>query len=132
MFNKSPKDTTKNQDSKGSPTSAKEVKSGINDKQFFIDTVARFCDKCGTSYTTNDVRIVKDSNFSSIIHFSCPNCKSNHIATFVKPMGMTSRVPINSDLQVDEVTEFAQKEGISSDEVLDLYNLLEASDSTNL
>ncbi|GAB4157350.1 MAG: hypothetical protein Fur003_1070 [Candidatus Dojkabacteria bacterium] len=130
MINKSPKN--KIQPNKEIRNTTKGSSSDATDKQFFIDTVARFCDKCGTSYTINDVRIVKDTNFSSIIHFSCPNCKSNHIATFVKPMGMTSRVPINSDLQVDEITQFAQREGISSDEVLDLYNLLESSEKASL
>lgn len=96
-------------------------------KSFFIDTIAKYCDKCGTAYTTSDVHIVQESNFSSIIHFSCSNCKSNQIATFIKPMGMSSRTQVNTDLEVNEISHFAQYEKISSDEVLDLFGYLEAN-----
>lgn len=97
-------------------------------KQFFIDTIAKFCDKCGSEYSSKDVHIVQESNFSSIIHFSCPNCKSNHIATFIRPMGMSSRMPINSDLGVEEIAQFARKDKVTSDEVLEVYNMLENLD----
>lgn len=97
-----------------------------NDKrQTFIDLIAKFCDKCGTSYTLDNVRIVKDTEFSSIIHFACFNCKSNHIATFFKPMGMSSRAPINTDLTVDEISKFSSLGRVSTEEVLDLYNEFE-------
>ncbi|MCA9376808.1 hypothetical protein H6763_03540 [Candidatus Nomurabacteria bacterium] len=94
-------------------------------KQFFIDTIAKFCDKCGTEYSITDIHIVQESNFSSIIHFSCSNCKSNHIATFIRPMGMSSRVPVNSDLSVNEISRFAKFDKVTSDEVLQLYDELE-------
>jgi len=56
----------------------------LNDKkQFFIDTIAKFCDKCGHPYSVEDLEIIQDTDISSIIHFSCPNCKSNHIATYL-------------------------------------------------
>lgn len=101
-------------------------------RKFFIDVVAKYCDKCGTSYTLSDVRIVRDSDFSSIIHFSCQNCESNHIATFVKPMGMASRTPINTDLSIEEIAKFAKSEKISSQEVLELYDELENISSLSL
>jgi hypothetical protein len=97
-------------------------------KKFYIETIAKFCDKCGSQYTTDNVKVVQESNFSSIIHFSCSNCKSNHIATYVKPMGISSRVPVNTDLTIDEISKFAQFEGISSNEVLDIYEYLEKND----
>lgn len=101
-------------------------------KRFFIDVVAKFCDKCGNGYDTSSVKIVRDSDFSSVIHLSCQKCKSNHIATFVKPMGMTSRSPVNSDLHPDEITGFARKSKVSTDEVLELYNELESTDEFRL
>ncbi len=114
---------------KNSQNNIKTSGPSENKKRFFIDTVAKFCDKCGNEYTPDDIHIVQETNFSSIIHFSCPKCKSNHIATFIRPMGVSSRVPVNCDLSVDEITKYATKPKITSDEVLDVYNLLEDPDN---
>lgn len=93
-------------------------------KQFFIDIIAKFCDKCGTPYTPDNLDIIQDNNISSIIHFSCDNCKSNHIATFIKPMGISNRMPVNTDLDVDEIGNFASMQETSLEEVLDIYMYL--------
>ncbi|HBB64861.1 hypothetical protein A3K02_02600 [candidate division WS6 bacterium RIFOXYD1_FULL_33_8] len=98
-------------------------------KQFFIDMIAKFCDKCGTPYTGSDLEIIQDTNLSSIIHFSCSNCKSNHIATFIKPMGISNRMPINTDLDVEEIGKFASRKETSVGEILDVYLYLKSKDS---
>jgi hypothetical protein len=92
-----------------------------NQKQYFIDTIAKFCDKCGKSYSINDVEIIQETPISSIIHFSCSNCKASHIATFIKPMGVSNRVPVNTDLEVEEIKKFASRKETSVDEILELY-----------
>jgi len=100
----------------------------LNDKlNFFIDTVAKYCDKCGTPYSVKDLHIIQDSNVSSIIHFSCSNCKSRHVATFVQPLGISSRAPINTDLNVDEIREFANMREVSTDDILNIYMYLQES-----
>ena len=97
-------------------------KENLNDKkQFFIDTIAKFCDKCGHPYSTEDLEIIQDTDISSIIHFSCPNCKSNHIATYFKPIGISNRMPINTDLDVEEIGKFTSMKETSAEEILDLY-----------
>ncbi|MGI6423311.1 MAG: hypothetical protein ACOX0X_01645 [Candidatus Dojkabacteria bacterium] len=97
-------------------------------KQFFINIIAKFCDKCGTPYTESNLEIIQDSNISSIIHFSCSNCKSNHIATFIKPMGVSNRMPINTDLDVEEIGAFASKNETSLEEILDIYIYLKGKE----
>ncbi|KKR05526.1 MAG: hypothetical protein UT34_C0002G0033 [candidate division WS6 bacterium GW2011_GWF2_39_15] len=91
---------------------------------FFIEAIARFCDKCGTPYSVDNLQIIQDNDFSSIIHFSCNNCKSRHIATFVKPIGVSSRMPVNSDLSVDEIAKFAKYNEVPADDILSVYTLL--------
>jgi len=93
-------------------------------KQFFIDTIAKFCDKCGSPYSPSDLVILQESENSSIIHFSCSNCKSKHIATFIKQMGISNRVPINTDLSEKEIARFATLRNTSADEVLEIYSYL--------
>lgn len=97
----------------------------LDDKlNFYIDTVAKFCDRCGSPYSKQDLNIVSDSGVSAIIHFSCSKCKSKHIATFLKPIGVSSRTPINTDLNVKEISKFAGKGVVNSDDILALYKEL--------
>jgi len=96
----------------------------IEKKQFFIDTIARFCDKCGTAYAVEDVNIVQNTGVSSIIHFSCRSCKSKHIATFVAPLGISSRVSVNTDLDVTEIRKFAMQRETSTQDILEIYTYL--------
>jgi len=93
-------------------------------KKFFINAIAKFCDKCGSPYSPSDLVILQDSGSSSIIHFSCSNCKSKHIATFVKPMGIASRMAINTDLTEKEIAKFATMGNTSPDEILGIYSYL--------
>ncbi len=92
-----------------------------NQKQFFIETIAKFCDKCGSAYSVDDLELIQDTPISSIIHFSCSNCKASHIATFLKPMGISNRTPINTDLEVEEIKKFAKRDETSIEEILNLY-----------
>lgn len=116
----------------------KTVKSNNEDKflkdklNFFIEAVAKFCDRCGTPYKPSNLNIIQDSGISSIIHFSCSNCKSRHIATFMRPLGVSSRSPINTDLDINEIKEFAKKGEVSSDDVLSIYSRLEKVSSIKL
>jgi hypothetical protein len=93
-------------------------------KEFFLDAVAKFCDKCGTAYNTDDLNIIQNSGVSVIIHFSCPSCKSRNIATYVPPLGMSNRVPINADLGVSEIKKFANRKEVSLEEILKVYKYL--------
>lgn len=93
----------------------------LEKKQFFLDSVAKFCDKCGTPYVLEDVNIIQNTGVLAIIHFSCHNCKSKNMATFVAPLGMSNRVPINTDLSVKEIKKFANKKEVSPEEILEIY-----------
>ncbi|MFH1547468.1 MAG: hypothetical protein ABIC57_03205 [bacterium] len=95
-----------------------------NQKQVFLDSVARYCDKCGKPYDINDVEILQQNNYSVIIHFSCKNCKARHLATFIKPLGVSSRMPVNTDLSIKEIAEFASKKAVSTNDVLDVHDLM--------
>lgn len=111
----------------------KPLKNNLDEKKtFFIDTIAKFCDKCGLPYSVSDLEIIQDTNISSIIHFSCSNCKSNHIATFLKPMGMSNRMPINTDLTVDEIGDFAMRKETSVEEILDVYLYLKKKEKVKI
>lgn len=90
-------------------------------KQHYLNSISKFCDKCGTAYTKNDVNVIKDTGSTAIIHLTCHNCKSKNIATVHSKTGSGTRMPINTDLKVNEINKFAKKSEISSQELLDLY-----------
>lgn len=104
--------------------------SSEDKKKFFIENVARFCDKCGRGYEVDDVEILQQTDYSVIIHFACPRCKARHLATFIKPLGITSRVPVNTDLSVEELGKFAGKRSVSSNDVLDVHEGMKKSQLT--
>ena len=99
-------------------------------KEFFIENVARYCDKCGRAYEPDDVEILQKTDYSVIIHFGCPNCKARHLATFIKPLGITSRIPVNTDLSIEELSRFAGKRSVSSNDVLDVHEVLKEDNVT--
>jgi len=104
--------------------STNSTNSANSKKQFFIDTIAKFCDKCGSAYKPEDLNIVLENGLTTIIHFSCTNCKSSHIASFIMPLGLASRVPVNTDLSTPELMDFANQSKVSIDDILTLYETL--------
>jgi len=105
-------------------------KSIDSQKSFFIENIARYCDKCGKAYDIDDIEILQSNDYSTIIHFSCQNCKARHLATFVRPLGVSSRMPVNTDLSIDEIGKFAGGQGVTSNDVLDVHGILKSSKVT--
>jgi len=105
--------------------------NSLSKKLFFLDNIAKFCDKCGTTYTPDNIRIIRENGLATIIHFSCSKCKTMHIANFIIPLGLASRVPLNTDLTQDEIVKFASMKKISSDEVLNLYESIKSDTSAS-
>jgi hypothetical protein len=103
----------------------------IEKKLFLLENIAKFCDKCGTKYTTDDINVMFENQMSSIVAFSCTKCKASHVANFTLPMGIASRVPVNSDLAMDELQAFSNMGKVTVDEVLNLYELLSAAKQGN-
>lgn len=104
----------------------------LQKKQFLIDSVAKFCDKCGTPYTVDDLNIVQSTGAGMIIHFSCRNCKAKHVASLVMPLGMSQRMPVNMDLDSSEFEKFVSKKSLTKQNILDVYAALKDVKSVTL
>lgn len=102
----------------------------LDRKKFFIENVAQYCDKCGKPYDVDDVEILQQNDYSVIIHFACSNCKARHLATFIKPLGITSRIPVNTDLSIEELGRFAGKHSVSLNNELDVHEALKEDNIT--
>lgn len=92
-----------------------------NKKKFCIENVSKFCDKCGASYNLEDIHIIQEVDSSLVIHFFCSRCKSENVASFLPPMGLATKIPINCDLSLKELKNFSSKDVISLDDVLEVH-----------
>ncbi len=104
----------------------------LKQKQIFLEVVAKFCDKCGTPYAIDDLNIVQNTGMTTIIHFSCHNCKAKHIATFIPSLGVSQRVPVNTDLGAKEIGRFSNMDEISLQEILNLYTSLKKDNTSRI
>ncbi len=59
---------------------------------------------------------------TSIIHFRCSNCKADHIATFINPLGLSTRSLIVSDLSPSEYLRFINMPPVQIEDLLALYD----------
>jgi len=94
-------------------------------KKFCIDNVSKFCDKCGTSYNLEDVQVIQEAGTSLVVHFHCHKCKSENVASFLSPTGLTTKIPVYCDLNLKELKTFVSEDVISLDDVLELHVNLE-------
>lgn len=101
-------------------------------KEFFLNTTSKFCDKCGTPYTSDDVNIIQNAESAVIIHFTCHNCKSKNILNWVFGAGFNNKFPVNTDLEVSEIGKFSKKSVVSLDEILDLYSHLKENKTVSV
>jgi len=104
----------------------------FGNKEFFLNALAKFCDKCGTAYSPEDINIVQNTGVSAIIHFSCHNCKSKNLATYVFPIGMSSRSPLNVDLSFEEIKKFASQNKVSLEDILEVYTQLKKNSKVSV
>lgn len=93
----------------------------MNKKQFYLEKISGFCDKCGTRYTEQNITIVSDDGTQAIIHFKCHDCLSEHFANYIENIGSSSKMPIVSDMQSDEVVKFLSLGAVSADDVIKIY-----------
>jgi len=89
----------------------------------------KHCDNCGSKYTEDNFKIVRNSPASTVLHLKCNNCNSSYMINVMNPLsGMigSQRTPVNIDLQTgQEIQEFAGKDAVSTDEAIDTYNDLD-------
>lgn len=92
--------------------------------------VPKHCDNCGHKYVEESFRIVKKSEYGTLIHLSCKNCGNSYMINVLNPIkgvGGASRMPIRVDISSgEEIKKFVGKPPISSDDVIDIHNWLKS------
>jgi hypothetical protein len=91
-------------------------------KDYFLESIAKFCDRCGTSFNRESVNIVKRAAGQVLLHIKCAKCSASYLASFIRQMGISSRTPFQTDLTIDELKVFSSFDAVSSNEVLDVHD----------
>ena len=102
--------------------------------------VPKHCSNCGHKYTENDLTLIQKDEYAAVFHLTCQKCKESYLINVVSPFGNlqgSSRLPLKLDISsAEEARKFIGKNSVSSDDVLNLHELLEklknAEDLKNL
>jgi len=91
--------------------------------------VPKHCSNCGNKYSHKDLTMIQKDNFTAVFHLTCPKCKESYLINVVSPLGDlqgSSRMPLKIDISsANEAKKFIGKSAVSSDEVLNIHELLE-------
>lgn len=87
----------------------------------------RQCPVCQTKYEVRKVQVVELTDSGVLVYFFCPICLSSLIAQITEvPFGMVGSAML-TDLEVDEVKKFKDGDGVTADDVLEVYQKLESN-----
>lgn len=98
----------------------------------FMNEGVRFlqvCPLCETSYNPLEARILEEQNDAHLLHIQCRSCLNALLAlVMVSHMGISS-VGLITDLSFDDVLKFKGDATVTSDDVLNVHNMLEDDES---
>ena len=82
------------------------------------------CPICQREYQPNAVQVLKESDFSWLTYITCHTCGAHLLTKFASlPQGVVGNA-ILTDLNPEEVIDFAQRAIIEADDVLAVHELI--------
>lgn len=114
----------KNKDFKNIINNFFDKKSPDEAKNFFLDSIAKFCDRCGSPFGAENIDVVKRTPGQILLHIKCSECGSSHLASFIQQLGISSRTPFRTDLTLNELKHFSSQDALDSNTVLDVYEFV--------
>ena len=107
-------------------TKIKTKKSHDNkDVKDILDNIPSYCDKCGAYHDKSMVELIDKNDTLTIVYLMCDNCLTKSIMYVVKPLNnMVNKFRLNVDLDSSEIKEFAGKEAISSNDILNIFKII--------
>ena len=90
--------------------------------------IPKHCSNCGHKYTEEDLTLIQKDDYNAILHLTCGKCKESYLINVVSPLGTlhgSSRMPLKIDIaSAKEAKKFIGKKPVSSDDVINIYELL--------
>lgn len=84
---------------------------------------ASACPLCGAEYSPEEARIVSEKESAFLVHTNCKKCGSSVVATLIANHSGVSSVGLVTDLTYEDVIKFKDSDVVSTDDLLDAYNI---------
>ena len=83
------------------------------------------CPFCSAEYDLNGAQVIGEEEDSTVVHVTCSDCESSIVAVVAMTgLGIAS-LGLVTDMTVEDTKRFFMKgQGISSDELLSMYELM--------
>ena len=86
------------------------------------------CPICNTDYIQSQMQVLDESEFGVLTYISCRTCGANLLTKFASfPQGLIGNA-ILTDLEAQEVMDFANMSELTADEVLEIQQNFMAKD----
>lgn len=101
----------------------------ITNEEFIIKSVlmqwGAYCNSCGVKRTAENIKIIKKTADSVILHISCASCKAGHFISYQNNLPGFALQPYSAtDLEESEL-EIFENQPVSTDDLIDAYLALE-------
>jgi hypothetical protein len=92
-----------------------------------IKVVSR-CPLCDSPFENLDTRILGEDNETRLLHIRCQKCSNAILALILISQGGISSVGLVTDLSYEDVLRFHKRQKITTNDVSDVHQALEAAD----
>lgn len=99
----------------------------IDNNAFFKEQndVVGDCPVCETTFRSEDVTTVRETEEITLLHASCHKCQSSVMVGIVGPdLGVATSIGMLTDLTKEDIERFSSTDKVSVDDVLDFHKFL--------
>lgn len=83
------------------------------------------CPFCSAEYDLDGAQVIGEENDATMVYITCSDCESSIVAIVaMSGLGVVS-LGLVTDMTIADTKRFAGKEQVTSDELLEVYELLE-------
>ncbi|MEX2054879.1 MAG: hypothetical protein WD972_01740 [Candidatus Andersenbacteria bacterium] len=88
------------------------------------------CPFCSAEYDLDGAKVIGEEEESTMVYVTCSECESSIIAIVaMSGLGIVS-LGLVTDMTEDDTKRFVDSKGVTSNELLSIYELLEKNNST--
>lgn len=84
-----------------------------------------YCPLCETSYSPQAAQVLGEKEDSHLLHIQCGQCSNAIIALVMISSAGISSVGLVTDLIFDEVDRFKETESVTTDDVIEIHDMLQ-------